>query len=164
MKRNQQYWTSVELETLERATSFVDLVPPAMAVLGRMPQPIGQVCGPISTGGRGTIMANLAVFDATVDCLIQKGIIIFDQMPFEEHIFRIVENQWGSRQNNLLLNEFYLPIFESGRICCLYFIDGWQSSEGATWEHEQARRLNMHIVYLAPDFAPIQRLAAQAAL
>lgn len=44
----------------------------------------------------------------------------------------------------------YLPIFESGHVSRLYFIHGWQSSRGANWEHQQAERLGIEVVYLEP--------------
>lgn len=150
MKRNGQYWTNQDKAALPAATSFSDLAVIAVSVLSRMPPPISQVCGPISTGGLGSLEKNLAVFDAAIDRLIKQGIVIFDQMPFEDHMFRIMEDGWGTRQNNALLTDFYLPIFESGRIARLYFISGWESSKGANWEHQQAQRLGLEIVYPAP--------------
>jgi len=47
-----------------------------------------------------------------------------------------------------ILTDFYLPIFEGGYIQDLYFIQGWQSSHGATWEHNQAERLGIKIIYI----------------
>lgn len=148
MKRNRHYWTDVEKTALPAARSFSDLAAIALTVLERMPQPISQVCGPISTGGLGSIEKNIAVFDTTIDNLIQRGIMVFDQMPFEEHIFRIIENQRGTRQSSMLLEEFYRPIFESRHVSRLYFIHGWESSEGASWEHVLGQQLGMEIVYL----------------
>jgi hypothetical protein len=148
MKRNGQFWTEVEHHNIKLAQTFSELVPVALAVLERMPKPIAQVCGPISTGGLGSIEKNLAVFDTTIDHLMQQGVVVFDQMPFEEHIFRIVENKWGTRQNNMLLEEFYRPIFVSRHVSRLYFIHDWQSSEGANWEHALGQRLGIEIMYL----------------
>lgn len=148
MKRNGQYWTEDEKQKLNLAQSFGELVPIALAVLGRMPQPIGQVAGPISTGGLGTVQENIAVFDATIELLIQQGLTIFDQVPFEDHIFRLREGRDPKEANRALLNKFYLPIFNANLISHLYFIHGWESSEGANWEHEQAERLGMQITYL----------------
>lgn len=150
MTRNGQYWTAQDKAALPAATSFSNLAVIALSVLSRMPQPVSQVCGPISTGGLGSVEKNLAVFDTAIDRLIKQGIVVFDQMPFEVHFFRIMENGQATRQNNTLLNEFYLPIFESGHVSRLYFIPGWESSKGANWEHQQAQRLGLEIVYPTP--------------
>lgn len=148
MKRNGHFWTDENKAALITARSFIDLSSVALAILARMPKPVAQVCGPISTGGLGSIEKNLVAFDATIDHLMQQGISVFDQMPFEDHIFRIVENKWGTRQNNMLLEEFYRPIFESHHVSRLYFIHGWESSEGANWEHKLGQQLGMEISYL----------------
>lgn len=148
IKRNQVYWTPEDIAALERAQSFGELSKIALRVLSRMPKTVGQVCGPISTGGVGSIPGNLKVFDQTIQQLVDKGVHIFDQMPFEEHFFRIIQAEWGTRHNNQLLTDFYLPILQSGHIKTLYFMRGWQSSQGATWEHEKAQRLGIRIVYL----------------
>lgn len=151
MKRNGQYWTHDDEAALPAARSFTELAVVALRVVARMPKPIAQVCGPISTGGLGNIAKNFGVFDATIGHLIQQGITVFDQIPFEEHIFRIIENRWGTRQNNQLLEEFYLPIFSSGHVARLYFIHGWDTSTGAVWEHQQAQQRGLEIIYLEPD-------------
>ncbi len=142
------YWRPENWYALKRTNSFGGLCGIALTILQRMPQPVGEVCGPISTGGQGSLEANLQVFSDTIDQLVAQKKVIFDQIPFEDHIFRIVNTGWGKRQNNQLLKEFYLPIFESGFVRTLYFIPDWQSSKGATWEHTQGQRLGMEIVYL----------------
>lgn len=147
--RNHDYWLPEDLESLGKAQSFSELSKVAMGILKRMPQPVGQVCGPISTGGTGKIEENLKIFDGTISRLIAEGQTIFDQMPFEEHFFRIINEEWGTRHNNQLLDDFYLPILASGLVKTLYFIPGWESSHGAAWEHDQAQRLGIEIVYLS---------------
>lgn len=156
MKRNGQFWTEAERDAIKQAQAFAELVPAALAVLERMPKPVSQVCGPISTGGLGSIEKNLAVFDAAIDRLIKQGIVVFDQMPFEEHFSRILNSQQGTRQNNMLLEEFYRPIFESRHVSRLHFIHGWQSSEGADWEHQLGQQLGMEIVYLEPNLVAVE--------
>lgn len=145
--RNHDYWKPEDMEALEQAQSFGELSKIAMRILNRMPQPVGQVCGPISTGNK-SIEENLKVFNETVQQLVDEGKTIFDQIPFEDYIFRLLETGKGSREKDQLLNEFYLPLFESGLVKTFYFIPGWKSSHGATWEHEQAKRLGIEIVYL----------------
>lgn len=145
---NREYWTDEVRRAALEAKTFEELAQTALVVLKQLPKPVGQVCGPISTGGVGSIEGNLRRFQETIERLVRQGRVLFDQMPFEEHIFRVVENTWGARQNKLLLEQFYRPVFESRHVSTLYFIPGWESSEGAAWEHELGRQLQMEIVYL----------------
>lgn len=146
--RNHKYWKPADTAALETANSFAELSEIALRVLKRMPKPVGQVCGPISSGGLGSIPANLKRFDETIERLIRDGNSIFDQVPFEDCLFRLKGKDQGLSSKNRLLTEFYLPLFESGLVDTFYFIPGWESSQGAKWEHAQAKRLGITIVYL----------------
>jgi hypothetical protein len=148
MRRNHVYWTDKDEAEIVAATTFPELGAVAMRIIKRMPSPVGQVCGPISTGGKGNIPENIAVFEQTIEQLIATGHNVFDQTPFEEHIFRIIASGTSGRHQDQLLREFYLPIFESGLVRTFYFIKGWESSRGATWEHEQATACGYDIIYL----------------
>ena len=140
------YWTDEDMIALKKAMNFKDLYEIANRIFDRMPDDIGQVCGPIATGGLGSVEANLAKFDSTVRSLQEEGKIIFDQMPFEWPMQELKKKVTDGAKT--ILQDFYLPIFESGKVTTLYFIKGWESSYGANWEHEQAIRLGINIVYL----------------
>ncbi len=120
----------------------------AFRVLSRMPQPIEQVCGPISTGGRGSLLANLIAFNEVIVELQAQGKHVFDQMPFEQPMQRVKAGLPLDQYPTILLDEFYLPIFESGLIQKLQFMPEWESSFGARWEHAQAERLGIEIAYI----------------
>lgn len=135
---------------MEAAKTFTDLCQIALRIIQKIPQPIGEVCGPITSGGHGSIEKNLAVFSAAIKKLTDQEKNIFDQVVFEDRMKKIWESK--NRDNDALLREFYLPIFESGFIKTLYFLSDWQTSTGARWEHEQGKRLNIEIVYLPDDF------------
>jgi len=141
------YWTPFNVFDLKYAKTFEDLFDVAHSVLLRMPQPISMVCGPITSGGLGTREENLEVFKKTINNLSKKKIIVFSQMPFEEPMWKIQTTPYYKGGCHTL-EGFYLPVFESGLIKRLYFIRGWESSLGATWEHAQAKRLRIEIVYL----------------
>jgi len=149
----QKYYSKRVLKKIASAADYHDLLSVAMAIIRAMYhehpfKPIAMVCGPISTGGRGSKNENLKVFSRAIDRLSADGLFIFSQMPFEDGMGRIF-NSDPKLQGNVLLEEFYLPIFGSGLIKLLYFLPGWENSIGATWKHEQAKKLNIPIVYLA---------------
>jgi len=142
------YWNIGNCMAIDRAQTYTELFDIAIDFITRMPQPLVQFCGPISTGGKGSIDSNLAELDKAILFFAAKGIYIFDQIPFEEPMQRIKAKE-GS-YNHDLLNQFYLPIFKSGHIKKFVFLPGWQSSVGAKWEHDWAEKIGIKIEYL-PD-------------
>ena len=144
----RKYWTSEDLLELEQVEDVKKMFEIGYRVLKRMPQPVGQVCGPISTGGLGSVLKNLIAFNETIIFLQADGNNIFDQMPFEEPIKRMTLGIKPGEYATFLLTDFYLPLFESGLVKKFYFMKDWQSSKGAKWEHEQAIRLGIEIKYL----------------
>ena len=74
---------------------------------------------------------------------------MFNQIPFQQEMVRIIsQSSLDDEYDFALLDDFYLPIFESGLVHVLYFLSGWESSTGARWEHEQAKRLKISVEYL----------------
>lgn len=147
-KITQSYWTEQDNEEVKIATDFKSLFVIANRILHRMPEPIVQVCGPIGTGGLGSVDANLNAFNIVIHELQSQGLNVFDQMPFEWPMQAIKFNLDASIYPEAILTDFYLPLFESGLITALYFMKGWESSKGANWEHAKALELGIKIIYL----------------
>ncbi len=140
------------------AGSFAALVPIALAELRKFADGADMVCGPISTGGRGSIEANIQVFNATIAALQSEGRPVFNQVPYEEQILRLRTAWQNSSPENAgkycmpLLNDFYLPIFKSGHFKQGWFIPGWTSSYGASWERRQLSHLGIAITDLTDEW------------
>ena len=149
-----QYYTKEVLQAIKECKDYEDMRAIAMGMLHKIPKPIAQVCGPISTGGKGSIQANIAALEYAMAKLINQGINIFDQAPFEEPMQRIkAESGKSVRESNQeLLDKFYLLLFQSGLITTFYFLPGWESSFGASWERRQAKELGIEIIDLPEDF------------
>lgn len=144
-----KYWTKEDYKALEEAISYKQLFDIALKILARMPDsPRTQVCGPISTGGKGSFEANMEYIDSVIKKLQEDGVNVFDQMPFEIPMSKIKKLNPVEGYDYNLLNDFYLPIFESGLVHKLYFLPDWKSSTGSKWEHEQAERLGLEIGYM----------------
>lgn len=144
------YWKDDHYKELEKVKTFKEMLKIAFDILESMPKPITQVCGPISTGGKGSIEENLKMFPKAAEWLSRKGYNVFSQTPFESPIERVKHNYSGYPY--ALLEEFYQPIFESKMINTFAFLPGWQLSTGAKWEHEQAEKLGIKILYLPEDW------------
>ncbi|MBN1274853.1 DUF4406 domain-containing protein [Candidatus Woesearchaeota archaeon] len=147
-----EYWLPHHYASLVMASSFPDVGAVAMTVARSMPQPLCQVCGPISTGGYGSLERNLELFGETIAALRMQGKHVFDQMPLEDSLLRIRASLGESYDWRGLLTDVYLPLFALGVVKTLYFIHGWESSRGARWEHDVAGRLGIARVYLPERF------------
>jgi len=144
------YWKDGHYKELEKVETFKEMLKIALDILESMPKPITQVCGPISTGGKGSIEGNLKIFPIAAEWLMQRNHNVFLYTPFESPIQRLKYDYAGYPY--ALLEEFYRPIFESKMINIFAFLPDWQSSTGAKWEHEQAEKLGIEILYLPEDW------------
>ena len=143
-----KFWTKDDVLRIKTAATFEELCVVAFEIIKRMPRPVGMVSGPITSGGEGSIKKNIAVFSKTIQSLSPKGKSIFNQLPFEGSMRRIIKTPYY-KGNNHLLETFYLPLFKSKSIKIVYFMSTWKTSYGARWEHDQALALKMKIVYLS---------------
>lgn len=82
---NGKYWTLEDIQALDEAMMYTDLFIIALRIIDRMPKEnLTQICGPITTGGKGSRDANIEEFDKAIFFFISKGENIFDQMPFQD--------------------------------------------------------------------------------
>lgn len=147
-KTTRKYWADIDFSDLEKSNNIKDLYLIAERIIDRMPKPISSVCGPIGTGGVGSVEGNLEIFNKNIIELQDRGINVFDQMPFEQKMqkFKISLGEEYCRKS--IVDDFYTKIFESGFDSNFYFIKNWESSKGACWEHDMAKRLGIKINYL----------------
>lgn len=108
--------------------------------------PTLQFCGPISTGGFGTVDENLCFLSSAIEYAKEKKYFVFDQASYERDLDRIMGNQ--NEYDYPILDFFYKPILSSGKIKALVFLPMWQTSTGSTWEHEFAKSVGIPIYYL----------------
>lgn len=148
------------------ATSFALLAPIAVSEIRKFPDGAEIVCGPITTGGRGSPQANVEVFDLAISRLTREGYPIFSQIPYEEQLF-LLRERWmeedDSRKSTYcwpILHEFYAPIFATSLVRRAWFLPDWETSTGAKWEHEELTACGASIVYLSRDW--VEELFAHA--
>ena len=143
---------------LDRAKTFKDLSDIALAVMNRMPTGIEMISGPISTGGLGTPELNLKVFSGVIEILIEDyRLNMLSQMPFEAAMGRFAA-AWrtdnpGSRYCMPILDDFYDRVFSTGKVLHLHFLHDWESSFGATWEHDNCERWGIKRIYLEREIS-----------
>lgn len=135
-----EFWTQLETEALKAANSMEDTAEVALSILCKMRgfnnDVIVQICGPMSTGGLGSLELNMFRFNRAIDVAQNNGIIVFNQVPFQEAMIRIAEQRKIKGYFMDILEVFYRQVFESGLIKKGLFLPDWQSSVGASWERE----------------------------
>jgi hypothetical protein len=140
------YWKDEDRRDVASAMDFEQVADVAVRIAARMPQPLCAVCGPIRSGGLGSVELNLDRFALTIRLLRSQGWHMFNQLPFERHLWRI-ERLPGKRSLDIL-DVFYVRLFRSGLIRQLAFMPEWRTSFGTSWEHSLAATLLIPIVYL----------------
>jgi hypothetical protein len=153
MRESYPGWTAERIAQVNALQSNGAMAEFAMAMLATMPQPICQVCGPMTTGGRGSFEENLKVIDHAIRHLRAQGKSVFDQQPYQVTMQRLkaVIHDY----HTCVLEEFYLPIFRSGYLTEFHFVPDWQSSVGARWEFDRASELGIGVYYLSDDLFPL---------
>ena len=139
------------------AGSFAELAEIGIEHVRRMGNNVEVVCGPISTGGLGSSEKNFEVFVGAIRAFKTMGHNLFDQSPFEFGLGKLRQKWEAEHPDDTgycmpILTEFYGPVFETGLIRTAWFIPGWQSSFGASWEHDKMIRQEIEIRYLAPEW------------
>lgn len=147
---NWPYGTTQDASLMARARNFIELKEVAEDVILRMPAPVHQVCGPMYTGGGDADENSTAIAHAILD-LRWRRMSVFSQLEYQMAMLRIMQTRAYRGDEQQILDEFYLPLFERRRITVLHFLEHWNLSTGAVWEHEQGTRLGMQIHYYLPD-------------
>lgn len=145
---NKFILTEADKKDINHAKTFRELVIIGLRLISRMKQPVVQVCGPISTGGSGSVKDNLKSLSKTIRRLSNDGLSVFNQLPFERAFNRIMKNYKTNGYDTPILKEFYKPIFDSGKIKRIYLLPGWQRSVGSKWEYNYAKKLGIKTILL----------------
>jgi hypothetical protein len=134
---------------LNSAQTFEELADIGINILKQMSlsgKPIVEICGPVSTGGLGSIEKNLKQLEEAINIAKKKGLQVFNQTPFEGAMSRLsVKYPKVNGYPVAILEIFYRKLFESSFISKFLFLPDWQSSKGATWERNIAPTLGIKV-------------------
>ncbi len=142
------FWTAQDWEDLAKTTNAKEMYAVAERVLARMPDQIAQVCGPIATGGLGSLEANMIAFNTEIKKLQAEGVHVFDQMPFELPMQLLKKDLKPGEYPFSILDDFYLPLMKNEKVKTFYFMPKWETSTGAKWEHDLIKEMGKEIKYL----------------
>ncbi len=146
-----KYTTEEDLVAITSSNSFEEVVLIAETILARLPKPIGQICGPISTGNKLTPAENLVNIHRAITIFQQRDLVIFSQLPFER-VFDKILGDYHSGYDTPILQEFYHPLFRQKLIDYLIFLPGWEHSTGARWEYDCAKKLGVKTIILGNNW------------
>jgi hypothetical protein len=154
-KQIMKYWTEKDLLELKNARTFEDVGKIAIEIQNSMPDEIGHLCGPMSTGGLGNIEDNLINFE-NILIKLSQDYQMYNQLPLEDGIYRIMKKlkETNSYNPEDLLNAIYKPLFNSKKLKKVFFIHDWESSHGTTWENNYLKenRKDVELIYLEKDY------------
>ena len=110
-------------------------------------QPVLQICGPISSGGFGSVKENIEYLQSVIYEVQRAGFSVFDQLEYERDLDWIMGP--STDDDHMILEYFYDPILRSGYISGLVFVPLWETSVGCLWENKLGMSLNLPILYLS---------------
>lgn len=150
-----QYYLPEDHVLMNRSERIEELFPIAHGVLERIGHSVAMVCGPITSGGFGSVEKNLKRFECAITLLADRERKLFTQLPFEVPMARIRNGSPHFKGDLHLLETFYYPLFASGRVGKLCFLPDWNTSNGTRWEHDQAIQLGITRCYFRSDFESV---------
>lgn len=105
--------TSEEIDSLNSAVTFDQLADIALSSLVRVRNDhleIIQICGPMSTGGCGNFQKNMERFNRSIEVAVSRGVMVFNQILFQEVMIRICNWKEGDPYPMDLLEVFYARV------------------------------------------------------
>lgn len=142
MDASNEFWTEEDAAHLRETTTLEEAGRIAIGVLERMRatgKEIVQVCGPMTTGGLGSLEANMERFRYAIARAKEEGLLIFDQTPFQEAIDTLTAHDGTNNYCDDILEVFFRGVLGSGHVSRALFLPDWESSRGACWEWEFVR-------------------------
>ena len=130
----------------EYQVSLSKLVDSALLEISKLSPPVIQFCGPISTGGFGSVEENLDSLLSVIQASSENGMSVFNQVSYERRLDNILKDH--HEYDYPLLDFFYNPILSSKKISGLIFLPLWETSVGSRWEHDLGQSLCLPIHYL----------------
>lgn len=156
-------FTSEDLAAIAAATTFTELAEIAKNALGKVSDdvPVIGIADPISnqpTGNWEQTKPKLQTFEQTTELLISAGYTVFDERPFLEKVCEIKEAWFIKHKNEHpgfckgLVEEFFKPVLETGKIRQLLLLPEWISSYTSYWEEGYAAQHGIKIIELPFDW------------
>lgn len=136
------YFTPDDVASIAGTKTIEELVRIVLDVLARMPKPVYWVAGPI-TSGPLTEKTNRRRLHKTIMELKMEGAAVLNHLPLQAKAMNILRRESGGRHlskaeehklQERLRDEFYAPIFQSGKIGALCLMPNSEGSLNVQWK------------------------------
>ncbi len=150
------------ISKLTEAQSIEEIAEVALWLLRKLPQPVAMVCGRLRTGGGGFEENRRMIRKAISYVRRHEHEAVFDQLIFLGRSDRLPDARWRlrvpfirnhvlRRRRRAMREKFHLPLLRSGLIREMFFLPGWELSEGSRWYYDRAIELGIKIHYLQEE-------------
>lgn len=126
------------MTTEEKHIRLRELADGAIARLKQLSAPVVRVSGPLTSGGYG-YDENLRRFIAAQNKLRDQNYTVFDYVK-DDTTIQTLGLAWG-----YIIEEYHRPILSTGLIQTIFFIPGWEKSNGDRAERLYAEELGITI-------------------
>jgi hypothetical protein len=130
------------MTTEEKHDILKTLAGGAIERLKVLPQPVVRVSGPLTSGGYG-YDENLSRFLIAQAKLREEGYTVFDYFEGNHDERQIIE--LGISDWKEVMEYYHNPIMATGLIKTVFMMPKWETSNGAKWEHEFAKKSGLSI-------------------
>jgi len=139
-----EYTELYDFEKIANSSSMPELANIAISILEKLSffGEVHQLCGPMSTGGFNQRETNIKLFTFAIEVAREKGLLIFNQIPFQKAMVRLSSLASQGQYKQDILDFFYLPVFQSGFVKKILFLPLWETSLGAVWERNVLKTMN----------------------
>lgn len=157
------YLTTADIDKLWATMTIAEVVEIALDVLGRMPQPVRWVAGPL-TSGRRTPAENRTRLHRMILHYKEENWATFNYLPFQRRAMQILRRRAKGHLSKddeqqlqeALRDELYAPIFKSGMIAKLYIMPNAGASLNVHWMRGFACARNIPTWLIPEELVPLR--------
>lgn len=106
------------------------------------------VLGPVTSKDPAVTEGNLAMLSLHARALSEKGWIVLDLASYQETIERLIKSLNIQGYPHEVLEDFTIPLLQSGIFQTVFVRECFEKSIGATLEHDAALGKGLHVEYL----------------
>jgi len=161
MTKIVRYLTQYEPYELASRITIAEVLEMVLTVMDRMPRPVRWIAGPL-TSGRRTPEENRKRLLRTIYLNKEKA-ATFNYLPFQRRAMQILRKEYGKKPLSedqkidlqiKLRDQFYEPIFKSGRIGELRIMPGSDASLNVHWMMQFAKANGILARFIPEELVP----------
>jgi hypothetical protein len=147
------HWTDEDHHQIKMSPTLRHMADVGTVMIRRLRQRsltgnVALLSGPMTSGGLENFEANMELFGHCIQLVRERGIVVFNQLPFQNGMIRILGA--GKKLNykpgdtdypQNIMDDFYWPLLQAGDVTHLMLLPTWVTSNGSTQEVGMALRV-----------------------